>query len=232
MKNLSEAELDALVVKHLKNTPHFFAQHLDLLDNLVIPHAQKGQLSLVEMQLERQREHIKQLQSELAKFQQLAHQEQDIFLALMPLQKKLATVQQLADGVNVLNKWAKSFELQQVKILLFHDSWQANLANEIWLDRKAFELIRLERLGLRRFYLGELTNREKHLLFLPDEMPVGSVACCQLGMKNNQHHAKAILLFSARATNHFHSGQDTAFLSHLVDIVELHLHRWLLPCEK
>lgn len=226
---MSSAQLDELVVNHLKNTPHFFAQHPELLDNLVIPHGQKGTLSLVEMQLERQREQIKILEAELAKFQQLAHQEQDIFLALMPLQKKLAHADNLAQGIEQLNKWAHSFELQQAKILLFRDKWQPTspISENYWLDRKGFELIRLERFGLRRFYLGELTNREKHLLFLPEEFPIGSVACCLLGANHSQQQASAMLLFSARDTQHFHNGQDTAFLKHLVDIVELHLQRWL-----
>ncbi|WP_386698503.1 DUF484 family protein [Lonepinella sp. MS14436] len=230
---MSENILEQQVVKFLQNTPYFFAQHLDLLDTLVIPHAQKGSLSLVEMQLERQREQIKILQSELAIFQQLAHQEQDIFFALMPLQKKLASAETLEQGIEILNQWAKKFDLQQVKLLLFRDKWQGEqISDKNWLDRKGFELIRLERFGLRRFYLGELSNREKSLLFLLDELPVGSVACCLLGIKPNQHQANGILLFSARDTQHFYNGQDTAFLSHLVDIVELHLHRWLLPCEK
>ncbi|WP_439257661.1 DUF484 family protein [Lonepinella sp. BR2271] len=230
---MNENELEQQVVNFLQKTPHFFAQHLDLLDNLVIPHAQKGSLSLVEMQLERQREQIKTLQAELAIFQNLAHQEQDIFFALMPLQKKLACTETLEQGVEVLNQWAKKFDLQQVKLLLFRDKWQGEQIGEnYWLDRKGFEWIRLERFGLRRFYLGELSNREKSLLFFLDELPVGSVACCLLGVKPNQHQANGILLFSARDTQHFYNGQDTAFLSHLVNIVELHLHRWLFACEK
>lgn len=228
--NMNNAQVDELVVKHLKANPQFFVQHIDLLDQLIIPHAQKGTLSLVEMQLERQRERIKELEAELALFADLAHQQQDIFLALMPLQKRLAQCKNFPEGVEEINKWAKNFELQQAKILLFNDCWQKNpsVGEEFWIDRKGFELIRLERIGLRHFYLGELTNKEKSLLFLPEELPVGSIACCLLGMKKNQHKSTALLLFSARDTAHFHNGQDTAFLKHLVSIVELHLHRWLM----
>ena len=66
------------IINYLKNHPTFFANHLELLDTLIIPHAQKGNLSLIEMQLERQRQYIKELESELTKFGRLAQQEPDI----------------------------------------------------------------------------------------------------------------------------------------------------------
>ena len=224
---------DKQVSEYLRQNPTFFANHLDLLEILHIPHAQKGTLSLVEMQLERQREHIKELEAELAKFSRLAQQEPDIFLGLMPLQQKLSVTNHFLQGVEKLDQWAKSFELQQAKILLFTDQWNKNpdVPEQYWLDRKAFEIIRLERFGLRRFYLGELSNKEKSLMFLAEEFPVGSVACCFLGAKNS-HKPTALLLFNARDTRHFHNGQDISFLRHLVDIVELHLHRWLLNYER
>lgn len=221
------------IIDYLQANPTFFANHLELLDTLVIPHAQKGNLSLIEMQLERQRQYIKELESELTKFGRLAQQEPDIFLGLMPLQQKLSTTNHFLQGIDKLNQWVQHYELQQAKILLFNDQWEKNadVPEQYWLDRKAFEWIRLERFGLRRFYLGELTNREKSLIFLPEEYPIGSVACCLLGAKTTQKPT-ALLLFKARDSRHFHNGQDTTFLKHLVDIVELHLHRWLMNYEK
>ncbi|PJG83593.1 DUF484 family protein [Caviibacterium pharyngocola] len=228
-ENLSTDELtERQIADYLTRHPNFFAAHLELLDRLTLVHPHKGTLSLVEMQLERQRNRIKELEAELSIFARLAQQDQAIFLALMPLQQQLSTCTNLAQGIEALNQWAKRWELQQAKILLFNDAWQKHpsLAPSYWLDRKAFELIRLERFGLRRFYLGQLTGREKALLFLPEEYPIGSVACCLLGAKTGGK-STALLLFSARDGRHFHNGQDTMFLQHLVNIVELHLTRWL-----
>ena len=111
---------------------------------------------------------------------------------------------------------------------IWGDAWQKNetIPEQYWIDRKAFELIRLERLGLRQFYLGDLSNKEKHLMFLPEEFPIDSVAICLLGAKTS-HKPTALLLFTARDTARFHNGQDTTFLKHIVDIVELHLGRWV-----
>lgn len=227
-------ETEQEIAKYLKNHPHFFARHLELLDSLRIPHRQKGTLSLVEMQLERQRERIKELERELAIFGRLAHQNQDIFLGLMPLQQQLSHADLFLDGVRKINDWAQQYDLQQAKILLFQDHWMKTdeVPEQYWVDRKAFEIIRLERMGLKKIYLGELSNKEKTLLFLPEELPIGSLACCLLGTSNTHHHASGLLLFTSRDATQFYQGQDTAFLKHLIDIVELHLHRWLMNMEK
>lgn len=219
---------DQDIITYLENHPDFFTQHPSLLENLTFHHSHKGSLSLVEAQLERQRKQIQSLTAQLEKFHQLAHQEADIFFALMPLQKKLFQAQDLLSAEEKLDKWAKSYELDGAKILLFSDSWEKNnaLPEHIWLDRKAFEIIRLERLGLRQFYLGDLSNKEKSLMFLAEEFPIGSIACCLLGTKNT-HKPTALLLFRSRDTGRFHNGQDVSFLKHLVDIVDIHLERWL-----
>lgn len=220
------------IISYLETHPDFFQAHPELLEKMTFHHSQKGTISLVEAQLEQQRKQIHSLTAQLEKFHQLAYQEADIFFALMPLQKKLFQAQDLPSAEEKIDKWAKSYELDGAKILLFTDSWEKteNLPEDLWIDRKAFELIRLERLGLRHFYLGDLSNKEKSLMFLPEEFPIGSVACCLLGTKNT-HKATALLLFRSRDTERFHNGQDISFLKHLVDIVDIHLERWLTPKE-
>ncbi|NBI13797.1 DUF484 family protein [[Haemophilus] felis] len=220
------------VIRYLQRNPDLLLEYPETLDFLNLYSAQKNTLSLVELQLERQRQRIKALEAELEKFTQLAVQNSDIFLGLLPLQQQLSQASNFSEGVQKLDQWIQRFEVKQAKILLFNDTWEkcASLQDEIWLDRKAFDIVRLERFGLSRFYLGELTHKEKTMLFLPEEFPIGSVACCLLGAKNSQQtlsQPNALLLFSAHEANHFHNGQDTKFLKHLVDIIELHLNRWI-----
>ena len=214
-------EQEQNIIAYLRENPDFFTTPPELLAKLSVVHPQKGTLSLVEAQLEQQRQQIKTLTAFLEKFHQLAYQEADIFYALMPLQKKLFQAEDFQRGEEKLKQWARSYELDGAKILLFRDAWQTNetIPEQYWIDRKAFELIRLERLGLRQFYLGDL-------MFLPEEFPIGSVAICLLGAKTS-HKPTALLLFTSRDTARFHNGQDTTFLKYIVDIVELHLTRWL-----
>ena len=224
-----DLHLDHLIAEYLRHNPDFFKHHIDLLDSLyVTPPLQQGVLSLVEMQLERQRERIKELENGLDKLTKLARQDRDIFSALMPLQHQLANARTFHEGIEALNHWAQSWDLQQAKILLVRDKWQMShsIAPQYWLDSKAFEIICLERFGFRRLFLGALTLRELHLLFLPNEMPIGSLSACLLNQPSN-----ALLLFTSPNPNQFHSSQDTKFLKHLVDIVELHLNRWLFTLQ-
>ena len=216
------------IISYLESHPDFFQEHPHLLETLKFHHSHKGTISLVEAQLEQQRKQINALTAQLEKFHQLAIQEADIFFALMPLQKKLFQAPDFLSAEKKLDQWAKSYELEGAKILLFTDSWEKydSLPEHYWIDRKAFEIIRLERLGLRQFYLGDLSNKEKSLMFLAEEFPIGSIACCLLGTKNT-HKATALLLFRSRDTERFHNGQDVSFLKHLVDIVDIHLTRWL-----
>lgn len=226
-----DEHLDRMIADYLRHNPDFFANHIDLLDSLTINHPhQQGTVSLVEMQLERQRQRIKELETELTKLARLARKDKDIFAGLMPLQQQLAAARTFEEGIEGLNYWAQQWDLQFAKILLFRDQWQnsSTIAPQYWLDRKAFELIRLERFGLRKIYLGGLTHKEKTLLFLPEEFPIGSVSCCLLG----EHSPNALLIFTSRDESQFHSSQDTTFLKHLVDIVELHLNRWLFMLQK
>lgn len=216
------------IIHYLESHPDFFIRHPSLLRNLTFHHPQKGTISLIEAQLTQYRQEISALTSQLEKFHQLAIQEADIFFALIPLQKKLFQAQDFLSVEKKLDQWAKSYELDGAKILLFTDSWKKteNIPQNNWIDRKAFEIIRLERLGLRQFYLGELSDKEKSLMFLPEEFPIGSVACCLLGTKET-HKPTAILLFRSRETQRFHNGQDVSFLKHLIDIVDIHLEKHL-----
>ncbi|OOF50664.1 DUF484 family protein [Rodentibacter genomosp. 1] len=216
------------IIHYLENHPDFFTRHPSLLKNLTFHHSQKGAISLIEAQLMQYRQEITALTSQLEKCHQLAIQEADIFFALIPLQKKLFQAQDFLSIEKKLDQWAKSYELEGAKILLFTDSWQktANIPSYNWIDRKAFDIIRLERFGLRQFYLGDLSGKEKSLIFLPEELPIGSVACCLLGTKDT-HKPTALLLFRSRDVQRFHNGQDISFLKHLVDIVDLHLEKHL-----
>ena len=151
-------EQEKNVVEYLTEHPDFFTTHPDLLAKLSVVHPQKGTLSLVEAQLEQQRQQIKTLTAFLEKFHQLVYQEADIFYALMPLQKKLFQAEDFQRGEEKLKQWAQSYELDGAK---------------------------------------------------------------------TSHKPTALLLFTSRDTARFHNGQDTTFLKHIVDIVELHLGRWV-----
>ena len=59
----------------------------------------------------------------------------------MPLQKKLFQTEDFIAINEKLDDWAKGYELEGARTLLFTDSWQKNstIPEQHWLDRKAFQ---------------------------------------------------------------------------------------------
>lgn len=227
---MSEELKASAVAEYLRQHPEFFQQYPDLLDELQVTHRKKGMLSLVEAKLQRQRDQLQRQQQELDKIHNVAQHNERMFFSLLPLQNQFTQAKRFDDGMNVLQEWTTALGLQKGTVLLFRDSWveSADIAEQNWLDRTAFEIIRLERFGLQRHYLGTLTHREKTLMFLPQDFPLGSVALCLLGKRRSKHPYTALLLFSAKDERHFHQHQETGFLNQLAEMVERHLDHWLI----
>ncbi|OBX03935.1 hypothetical protein QV06_08620 [Gallibacterium genomosp. 3] len=227
---MSEIDVDfeQQIDQYLQAHPDYFSRHQALLDQLVIHHQRKGMISLVEAQLGRQREKIATLENALNQVSSTVQQNETLFFSLLPLQKQLYQAKDIIEASRDLDQWAKTLGLKQGKILLLKDAWQSeSVTSQYWLDRKAFEIIRLERFGLQSFYLGKLTNREKSLLFLPEELPIGSVAICLLNNKQNHKPYHAVLVFTALHEGHFYRGQNTDFLETLIELIEPLFHQWL-----
>lgn len=227
---MSEIDVDfeQQIDQYLQAHPDYFSRHQALLDQLVIHHQRKGMISLVEAQLGRQREKIATLENALNQVSSTVQQNETLFFSLLPLQKQLYQAKDIIEASHDLDQWAKTLGLKQGKILLLKDAWQSeSVISQYWLDRKAFEIIRLERFGLQSFYLGKLTNREKSLLFLPEELPIGSVAICLLNNKQDHKPYHAVLVFTALHEGHFYRGQNTDFLETLIELIEPLFHQWL-----
>ena len=67
------------VVDFLKQHPDFFLRHKALLDELAVPHEQRGAVSLFDLKLERQRERLQQLEQERQELMTNASRNEFIF---------------------------------------------------------------------------------------------------------------------------------------------------------
>lgn len=221
---------ESAVVAFLQAHPDFFQHHQELLDSLEIHHHEKGVLSLVEVKLQRQRDQLTKQQYELNTIRTIAEHNERMFFSLLPLQERLSKSKTFSQGMAALQEWTTALGLLKGTVLVFRDSWEASegIPSENWLDRSAFDIIRLERFGLKRHYLGKLTHREKTLMFLPEDFPLGSVAFCLLGKRKSKKPYTAVLVFSARDEHHFHPAQDTTFLQQLAEVIERQLNYWLI----
>ena len=114
------------IADYLKNHPDFFIHRPELLQQLTIPHSHEERDNFISRRhnLLSNENKSKRLHQLLEKFHLLAHQEADIFFALLPLQKKLFQTEDFIVINEKLDDWAKGYELEGAKILLFTDSWK------------------------------------------------------------------------------------------------------------
>lgn len=69
------------VSQYLIENPDFFIQHPSILEQLQIPHAQKGSVSLVEIQSEQLRKKVRLLNYKLTQLISIAKQNEKIYRA-------------------------------------------------------------------------------------------------------------------------------------------------------
>ncbi|AWX13230.1 DUF484 family protein [Mergibacter septicus] len=229
MRKITDKITEQEIVHYLIHHADFFSRHTELLKSLYVQHERKGGISLVEAKLGLQQERIEELEEELENLSRIARHNEQMFYNLLPLQQKFNQAEDFDTACNVLNEWTQDLGLKLSKIFLINDAWididQIAVTNR--LDRKAFEVIRLERFGLRSIYLGRLNPREKSLLFLPDELPVGSTALCLLKSAYPHKPYTAVVLFAAHAEEHFYQAQETTFLLRFMELLSQHIWRWI-----
>ncbi|WVD62085.1 DUF484 domain-containing protein [Orbus mooreae] len=217
---------DDLVSQYLIQNPDFFIRHARQIEQMNIPHPVRGVISLSEWQLARQRNKIKQLESEITLLMEQASANEKLFESLMFAQNQLLQATDLNDLVERLNIWAKSLGLVGAYLYLFDDKWQLGTPlnyHHLSLSSDKFEFIRVRHLQYGRQYLGQLNMTELNLL-IPERVYVGSVAVSMLG----QFSDLGVLVFASRNPYHYQAGQGTLLLEKISEILPLLISRWIM----
>lgn len=211
---IQEKELLAasVVEDYLQQNPDFFQRYPDILPQLRLPHQQRGTVSLVERQLELQREKIHLLEEDITRLMSVARQNENIFLALNALHISIHQAATFNDITVALQQFADAMPQVKYCRLLGLEQGKADL--------KPHQLLLNRRLQAQHVYLGRLNQEEQQGLF---PAQVHSVALLRID-KNNNTHSKdplAILAFGSELDDHFQPGMDVLFLRHLVTLLAL-----------
>ncbi len=216
---------DERVSEYLFDNPDFFVRNASQVENMVVPHPVRGSISLVEWQMTRQRNQIRQLEQEVVYLMEQASTNQRLFTQLIELQTELSLAVDLSDFRARLQAWARRLGLAGAYIRLFNEFWhlQPPLHSlELGLSYQSFEPVRIQRFRDKNHYLGALHGPEI-LLLIPHISAVGSVAMSLLG----QHQDIGVVIFTSRDKNHYHSTMGTALLDHIAQILPPLLSRWI-----
>jgi uncharacterized protein YigA (DUF484 family) len=211
---LSQFEADNLtaeiVAQYLQEHPDFFNGREALIERLSLPHQQQGTVSLVGIQLKRQRDRIEDLEEEITTLMSLAARNDKTFYEFMSLQETLLKCSDFSSVIQAIRTTAHSLKLKSYIKLLNHEHSPHALSMDSWQRFSA------NHLNGKEAYLGRLRQADRDSLFADDHAPeLGSYVVLPL----KRQFSQGILAFSSEDGGHFQPEMDTLFLRHLSYLV-------------
>ena len=212
---MSQIEADALtaevVAEYLRDNPDFFTDRRELVDRLALAHQEQGSVSLVHVQMNRQRQRIEELEEEITGLMSLAKSNDRTFHEFMQLQEDILQCDCLIDVVKAIEAVAKNLGLVAYVRLLDSES------TRYLLTREQYQRFATNHLNGKSAYLGRMRKVDRELLLgeLSHEPEMGSYVVLPLQKKALQ----GVLMFSSCDGGHFQPHMDTLFLRHLALVV-------------
>ena len=215
------------IAEYLQDHLDFFEQRPGLVRELKLPTDSGDAVSLVEFQIRRLRDHIRQLEKENDHMIETARINSVLFEKTRSLVLSLLDARDLADLAIVLDeKLANGFDIPVVRLLL---SDQFNIVDGLSLIQ-AVEAESLEEGGKlaqtvsdKAPSIGRLTRDRRTALFGEDADTIESSATLALV----RGHTYGLLALGHPDPTHFQSNQDTLFLDHIGEALALILPRLL-----
>ena len=204
----NETRYASEVAEYLLTHPNFFIKHASLLENLEIPHAHKGSVSLVELQSEQLRTKVRLLNYKLNQLISIARQNEQIYRVYADLNLRILSCESLDDLRFVLEEVMQ--ERLQLEAVVIKPFTGAHAFPEI--QRHLFIEKRFKR---DKFFFGRLSEHERKLLF-PDQQ-ANSVALLLLGETGEL----GMLAISSKDPSHFHPDMDTLLITQLQQFLSI-----------
>lgn len=170
-------------------------------------HQEQGAVSLVHVQMNRQRQRIAELEEEITALMSLAKSNDKTFHEFMSLQERILKCGSLLDVVKAIEEMAKSLGLVAY-VRLFNSE-----LSHYKLKKEDFQRFSTNHLNGKSAYLGRMRKVDRDLLFgeSTHAPEMGSYVVLPLSGKSQQ----GILAFSSQDGGHFQPHMDTLFLRHL-----------------
>ncbi|WP_444496494.1 DUF484 family protein [Vibrio sp. YIC-376] len=219
MSVVESDELTAEVVaEYLKDHPDFFVQRPELVDRMSFPHADLGAVSLVHIQMNRQRQRIEELEEEITTLMSLAANNDRTFYEFMELQEQILECADFKQVINAIEQKGQDLGLRAY-VRLF-----SQCDASVQLSKENYQRFAARHLNGKDAYLGRLRKVDREALFGNLDMPeMGSYVVLPLVKKQTL----GVMAFSSQEGGHFQPDMDTLFLRHL-SLVVAHLAQTLV----
>ena len=206
------------VAEYLGRHPEFFLRHKVLLDNLQIPHQVKGAVSLFELQQERQRERISELEQDLRALMSNASRNEHIFRVYADVYPELfacTTLRQLWKRLHTT--FRERLRIPASALWINGGAIHTKRSDKGFaLEEAKFQQIALQLMAGEYVYFGRISDSERAILFGQDAL-VHSVALLRLG----QQGEAGFLAFGHANPAHYHAGMDSLLLEQLGRFITL-----------
>lgn len=220
-ETLSDTDLSAeAIARYLRHHPQFFEEHPHLLKKLHLKHDSGEAISLMERQNQILRQENRQLIDRLNHFIQVAQRNDRLFMQLQRLVLELLPQADCHTLLSTLQHGlTRDFDVHETTVILFN---RANGDGDAWLhaerDALAGHFPKLVNDG--KALCGGFTAEERNVLFAG--LPVQSIALAPL-VDNDD--IVGLLALGHHHAEHFRSGTDTLFLTHLASVTSQLLAR-------
>ncbi|WP_432455458.1 MULTISPECIES: DUF484 family protein [unclassified Agarivorans] len=219
---------ESLVVEFLLDNPDFFVRHPSLVKQLRLPHKEKGAVSLVELQVQRLRDKVLDLEQEITDLMAVASLNERIFHVYVDLLPDLMACDSFAELQHRLSRaLVDDLGVESVSLRLSQQRFSLDeLPAEYGIEQEQIERVRVTRLTQHPHYFGRLTQGELQLLFDESE-DIASVALMPLG-----HNAElGFFIAASRDADHYIAGMDSLLLTQLCQVIASLLQR-LVPLQQ
>lgn len=211
------------VVAWLRLHPDFFADHLDLLERLHVPHPCGEAVSLVQIRMELQREKIRALQEQLDELLDIARDNDALMLRLNRLILNLLVADSPQAVLNHLrDTLSKGFEADLIALRLNAAVADVPFTAELTPEQ---EILFEPLLAGGQPKCGVLAEAQRRALFAAQAPEALSCAVAPL-----RHGAlRGVLAIGSRDPRRFHPGMGHQILQQLGEVVAARLDALLKP---
>jgi uncharacterized protein YigA (DUF484 family) len=209
------------VAYFLQNHPDFFHDHLDLLEQMTIPHPSGVAVSLLSKQLELLRNKQHEQESQLNELVEIARNNDAAFLGLHQLTIALLNASTLEEAVLTLQQALAAYfstEFVEVRLIQYcpDSALEKLFINPNSQDVKAF----MKELGSQQTKCARPTLAQAKILFGDLALEVESCAIIPMELGNSA----GILAIGSREAGRFHYSMGQLFLTQIGEIVAARLH--------
>ncbi|MGX9418616.1 DUF484 family protein [Vibrio sp. RC27] len=211
MQSTEVNELTAeLVADYLRDNPNFFLTHPELVERIQLPHHQAGTVSLVQIQLTRQRQKIEELEEEITALMSLGANNDRTFHEFVELQQQMFKCRSLYQVIKAIEEKALSLNLKA------HIRFMESKESKYLLDKEYWQRFKTNHLNGKQAYLGRMRQADRHGLFGENSLMPEMGSYVVLPIKSGL--VEGFLAYSSEDGGHFQPCMDILFLRHLVSI--------------